>query len=104
MVLGQLKNLILTKTGATVKKMGYLNSGRDQVESEILNVESFFGDLGRLTGIEEPQASEFELARFGKKFIGVFNFANNLLYSEKEREKPARFRRYADLCAEDYRY
>ena len=86
MVLGQLKNLILTKTGATVKKMGYLNSGRDQVESEILNVESFFRDLGRLTDIEEPQASEFELACFGKKFIRVFNFANNL-YTQKKKGK-----------------
>jgi ATP-dependent helicase/nuclease subunit A len=84
-VLQAIKELMLTQKGE-VRNRGYFASKRDELEPEINAVENMFAKLNMFLGIEEPDKCELELARFGKKYLEVFNYTNNL-YAQKKKQK-----------------
>ncbi len=69
-----------------VKNRGYLSKDRDKYESEIKKIENIFSDLRPFIEIEEPDKSSLELAKFGKIFLSVFEYAAQI-YSGKKNQK-----------------
>lgn len=84
-VLSKIYYLMLTKTEGTVRNRSYLSSKRDELVNEIAEVESLFADINAFLAIEINGESEKELAKFGKLFIKVNDYALNL-YTEKKKK------------------
>jgi len=67
-----LRDKVLTKDGG-VRKQGYLSSEiQDEVQSSIDVVENFFSDFDEIDFIENHEAIEGELAKYGLALVRVF--------------------------------
>ncbi len=82
-----LKNLIknaLTEK-LTIRKPAYLSKEREKFEDKIEMVELALSDLADFFYIDSSGESEKELAKFGKSFVNVYEYALNL-YNEKKKK------------------
>ena len=76
---------ITTKNGDILKR-NYLSSKlRENIENDIRFVQGLFDDINLIPIIENHEAIENELAKFGKIFIGLAEDAVNI-YSNKKKE------------------
>jgi ATP-dependent helicase/nuclease subunit A len=84
--LGQIDELVFTKTDKTIKSRGYLSKDRDNYEEQIEMSESIFSELKPFFEISEPEAAVLEAAHLGKMFLEVFDRAAEI-YSGKKNQK-----------------
>ena len=85
LILQEIKSLILTNAG-TIRIKGYFSKERDDYPDLIADTEAGFAELKNFFTIFEPEKSEKELAHFGKTFIRIYTYANNL-YILKKKQK-----------------
>lgn len=78
-----IKNALTEKL--TVRKPGYLSKEREKFENEIEIVEQALYELSNFFSVDSSGESEKELAKFGKSFIKVYDYALNL-YTEKKKK------------------
>jgi ATP-dependent helicase/nuclease subunit A len=81
----EIRNLMLTKAG-TIRSKGYLSKERDEYPDLITYVENGFAELNNFFSISEPEKSEQELAHFGKIFILIYSYVNNLYITKKKQK------------------
>ena len=84
-IIRDIQNLIMTKTGA-IRNKGYFSKERDDFTDIINFTENSFEELNIFFSISEPEKSEKELAHFGKLFISVYSYANNLYITKKKQK------------------
>ncbi|MDH7606051.1 MAG: 3'-5' exonuclease, partial [Melioribacter sp.] len=77
---------IITDSSRTVRKTGYLNKNRDDYSKEINTAEEIFSIMKNFYDIQNDNKLHFELARFGKNFIDIYNYVLNV-YSEKKHQR-----------------
>ncbi|MEW6196110.1 MAG: UvrD-helicase domain-containing protein [Bacteroidota bacterium] len=85
-VLKKIKESLLTKTERTVKKAKYLGKDYDEYRAEIELIEKLFSEIENMIDVENSAVTEYELARFGKIFITVYQQLLSL-YSNKKHQK-----------------
>ena len=84
-IISEIKDLILTKTG-TIRSQGYLSKKRDDYQDFLSLAENGFEELNNFFSITDPEKSEQELAHFGKIFIRIYKYINDL-YIKKKKQK-----------------
>lgn len=84
-------NLISTLAGSaltkdfSLRKQKYLSKNREEYINEIQFVESTLEDLANFLSVDFSKQADEELAKFGKAFLIVYNYAVNL-YTEKKKK------------------
>ena len=81
----EIKNMILTKAG-TIRSKGYLSKEREEYSDLITYVERGFAELNNFFSISNPEKSEKELAHFGKIFILIYSYLNNIYITKKKQK------------------
>jgi ATP-dependent helicase/nuclease subunit A len=84
--LGQIDELVFTKTDKAIKSRAYLSKNRDDFEEQIESAENVFSELRPFFEIIEPETAALESAHFGKIFLEVFEHAAKI-YSGKKNQK-----------------
>jgi len=84
-ILNEIRNMIMTKAGI-IRSKGYLSKQREDYPDLITDAENGFSELNSFFSISEPEMSEIELAHFGKIFISIYSYANNLYVTKKKQK------------------